>query len=185
MAFHRSHLTIQTSQASVCSPPGAPQRLDNPNDFPGCPNLSSDHCYVRPFLYSSSSFGLEHVFYLYICDGAALCRVRLSCCLIFIFRATNTYIFFRDDGTVDTRLTATCTYLVADSRKNKTKQVSKLPAGLTDRWDKDRRFSAAWSLVRELRPSGFLTTSSPRLDGAQEAYESLGAGGELGVVFRY
>ncbi|CAN0554451.1 unnamed protein product, partial [Ectocarpus sp. 8 AP-2014] len=55
----------------------------------------------------------------------------------------------------------------------KRKQVSRLPAGLTDRWDKDRRFLAAWSLVRELRPSVFLTTSSPPLDGAQEAYESL------------
>ncbi|CBJ25487.1 conserved unknown protein [Ectocarpus siliculosus] len=66
-----------------------------------------------------------------------------------------------------------------------TSQVSRLPAGLTDRWDKDRRFLAAWSLVRELRPSVFLTTSSPPLDGAQEAYESLGAGSELGVVFRY
>ncbi|CAM9734807.1 unnamed protein product [Pylaiella littoralis] len=63
--------------------------------------------------------------------------------------------------------------------------VSRLPAGLTDRWDKERRFSAAWALVRELRPSSFLTTSSPGLDGAQGAYESLGAGSELGVVFRY
>lgn len=66
-----------------------------------------------------------------------------------------------------------------------TKQVSRLSAELTDRWDKERRFSAAWSLVRELRPSGFLTTSSPGLDGAQGAFESLGAGSELGVVFRY
>lgn len=64
-------------------------------------------------------------------------------------------------------------------------QVSRLPAGLTDRWDKERRFAAAWSLVRELRPSSFLTTSSTPLDGAQGAYESLGAGSELGVVFRY
>lgn len=63
--------------------------------------------------------------------------------------------------------------------------MSRLPAGLTDRWDKARRFSAAWSLVRELRPSRFLTTSSPTLEGAQGAYESLGAGSELGVVFRY
>ncbi|CAM9807365.1 unnamed protein product, partial [Hapterophycus canaliculatus] len=63
--------------------------------------------------------------------------------------------------------------------------VSRLPAGLTDRWDKARRFATAWSLVRELRPSSFLTTSSPGLEGAQGAYESLGAGSELGVVFRY
>ncbi len=64
-------------------------------------------------------------------------------------------------------------------------QVSKLPAGLTDRWDKERRFAAAWSLVRELRPSGFLTTLPTGLGGAQGAYESLGAGSDLGVVFRY
>ncbi|CAN0514337.1 unnamed protein product [Laminaria digitata] len=56
---------------------------------------------------------------------------------------------------------------------------------MTDRWDKERRFAAAWALVRQLKPSGFLTTSSPRLEGAQGAYESLGAGSELGVVFRY
>eukprot|EP00903_Cladosiphon_okamuranus_P008819 g8446.t1 len=66
-----------------------------------------------------------------------------------------------------------------------TSQVSRLPAGLTDRWDKERRFATAWSLVRELRPSAFLTTSSTPLGGAQGAYESLGAGSELGVVFRY
>lgn len=64
-------------------------------------------------------------------------------------------------------------------------QVSKVPASLTDRWDKDRRFAAAWSLIRELKPSKFLTTSSPKLEGAQGAYESLGAGNELGVVFTY
>lgn len=64
-------------------------------------------------------------------------------------------------------------------------QVSRLPAELTDRWDKDRRFAAAWSLVRQLRPSTFLTTSSLGLEDAQQAYEALGTGKELGVVFRY
>ena len=63
--------------------------------------------------------------------------------------------------------------------------MSRLPAGITDRWDKDRRFAAAWSLVRELRPSRFLTTRSTSLQGAQEAFESLDAGSELGVVFQY
>lgn len=106
-----------------------------------------------------------------------------ACCLSFYLQGDRQLPYF-DIRTVDTHLASTYLFLVS-AEKKKRKQVSRLPAGLTDRWDKDRRFLAAWSLVRELRPSGFLTTSSPPLDGAQEAYESLGAGSELGVVFRY
>lgn len=63
--------------------------------------------------------------------------------------------------------------------------MSQLPAELSDRWDKGRRFDVAWSILRELRPSSFLTTRTAGLHDAQGAYESLGQGGELGVVLRY
>ncbi|CAM9726206.1 unnamed protein product, partial [Choristocarpus tenellus] len=66
-----------------------------------------------------------------------------------------------------------------------TSQVSSIPASLTDRWDKPRRFAAAWSLLKDLRPSNFLTTLRANLAGAQGAYEALEGGKELGVVLTY
>ncbi|CAN0190190.1 unnamed protein product, partial [Discosporangium mesarthrocarpum] len=66
-----------------------------------------------------------------------------------------------------------------------TSQVSRLAAGLTDRWDKARRFSTAWSLLRALQPSTFLTTRVVPPEEGQAAYEALEGGRELGVVINY
>ena len=67
----------------------------------------------------------------------------------------------------------------------KSSQVSKIPAELSTRWDKQRRFAEAWEWVRRLRPSRLLTTMSLPLAGAQEAYQALDAGRTLGVEFVY
>jgi hypothetical protein len=36
----------------------------------------------------------------------------------------------------------------------KASQVSTIPAQLSDRWSKQRRFAATWHLVKQLKPSG-------------------------------
>jgi hypothetical protein len=36
----------------------------------------------------------------------------------------------------------------------KASQVSTIPAQISDRWSKQRRFTATWHLVKQLKPSG-------------------------------
>ena len=69
-------------------------------------------------------------------------------------------------------------------RTIKTSQVSEIPAELSALWSKKRRFSLAWELVRKLKPSRLISRSTT-LDEAQAAYESLDAGREIAVAFRY
>jgi threonine dehydrogenase-like Zn-dependent dehydrogenase len=52
-------------------------------------------------------------------------------------------------------------------------QVSRIPGPLTDRWSKQRRFQAAWELVRELRPSTHLLTRRVSPSEVGIAYENL------------
>ena len=55
-------------------------------------------------------------------------------------------------------------------------QVSRIPATLSMRWDKGRRFDVAWELLRAIRPSTTLTTTRVGLHRAGEAFELLVAG---------
>jgi len=64
-------------------------------------------------------------------------------------------------------------------------QVSDIPAQLTDRWTKERRFETAWKLVSLIHPSQYVTTSICDVASAQTAYESLEKGEQLGVQFTY
>lgn len=67
----------------------------------------------------------------------------------------------------------------------KCSQVSKIPAALTGRWDKPRRFRETWEWVRRLRPSEHLSTMTLPLKSAQQGYELLDTGETLGVQFAY
>ena len=66
----------------------------------------------------------------------------------------------------------------------RTSQVSDIPADLLGLWDKRRRFSLTWELVKQIRPSTLLTRKL-ELDEAQAAYESLDKGSEIAVAFVY
>ena len=55
-------------------------------------------------------------------------------------------------------------------------QVSRIPASLSMRWDKGRRFDVAWELLRAIQPSTTLTTTRVGLHRAGEAFELLVAG---------
>lgn len=65
-----------------------------------------------------------------------------------------------------------------------TSQVSEIPAGLSKLWSKERRFGLSWELVKEIRPSRLLT-KVVSLDQAQDAYDALDSGTEIGVAFDY
>eukprot|EP00802_Teleaulax_amphioxeia_P011038 Tamp_11068.p1 GENE.Tamp_11068~~Tamp_11068.p1 ORF type:complete len:338 (-),score=26.68 Tamp_11068:126-1139(-) len=67
----------------------------------------------------------------------------------------------------------------------KCSQVSHVPADMSGRWDKARRFAEAWRWLRKLRPSSFLTTTRLPLSEAQVGYELLDKGQTLGVQFTY
>jgi len=67
----------------------------------------------------------------------------------------------------------------------KCSQVSHVPADMSARWDKQRRFGETWRWIRALRPSSFLTTLSLPLSKAQEGYELLDKGETLGFQFCY
>ena len=69
-------------------------------------------------------------------------------------------------------------------KKIRTSQVSKIPAGVSGRWDKKRRFGLAWDLVRDLRPSRLLTRTTT-LGHAMDAYRALDRGTEIAVAFEY
>lgn len=64
-------------------------------------------------------------------------------------------------------------------------QVSKIPAHLSGRWDKDRRFNEAWKWVKRIRPSMSLGTSIVPISEAQSAYEALLEGKTVAVEFTY
>jgi len=66
----------------------------------------------------------------------------------------------------------------------KASQVSEIPADMGATWTKQRRFSLAWELVRQLKPSR-LITRFVTLSEAQRAYEALDKGDEIAVVFKY
>jgi hypothetical protein len=64
-------------------------------------------------------------------------------------------------------------------------QVSAIPAEMTMRWDKQRRFAAAWSLIRDIGPSQLLTTKRTAIDGAGEAFERLCEGRTVAAEIVY
>jgi 2-desacetyl-2-hydroxyethyl bacteriochlorophyllide A dehydrogenase len=59
-------------------------------------------------------------------------------------------------------------------------QVSRLSPALSGRWDKRRRFAFALELLREVKPSKYITHRIP-LDEAQRAFDLIGSEGE-GVI---
>jgi threonine dehydrogenase-like Zn-dependent dehydrogenase len=64
-------------------------------------------------------------------------------------------------------------------------QVSQIPADLSGRWDKQRRFDEAWRWVRRIGPSRSLSTTVCPLREAQAAYEALDTGATVGAHFTY
>ncbi|CAM9237441.1 unnamed protein product [Chrysoparadoxa australica] len=64
-------------------------------------------------------------------------------------------------------------------------QVSHIPGGLSDRWDKARRFSVAWELLRQIQPSRLVSSLEVPVERAQEAYEALECGKETGITLLY
>ena len=65
------------------------------------------------------------------------------------------------------------------------RQVSEVPAEISARWSKARRFSEAWRWVRMLQPSSMLTSLRLPLSDAQHAYELLDSAQTLCVQFSY
>jgi threonine dehydrogenase-like Zn-dependent dehydrogenase len=65
-------------------------------------------------------------------------------------------------------------------------QVSTLPTHMTARWDKARRREAVWDLIRNIKPSRFIT-HEVAVQQAADAYELLDRQPEdvLQVVFTY
>lgn len=63
--------------------------------------------------------------------------------------------------------------------------MSQIPADLSGRWDKQRRFDEAWRWVRRIGPSRSLSTTVCPLREAQAAYEALDTGATVGVHFTY
>jgi threonine dehydrogenase-like Zn-dependent dehydrogenase len=66
----------------------------------------------------------------------------------------------------------------------KASQVSDIPAELTSRWTKTRRFNLCWDIVRALRPSRLITRLMS-LDQAQDAFLLLEQGTEIAIAFDY
>ena len=58
------------------------------------------------------------------------------------------------------------------------------PVGLAGLWNRERRFALAWTLVRELHPSGLITRRLT-LNDAQRAYELLDGGKESAICLKY
>lgn len=65
-----------------------------------------------------------------------------------------------------------------------TSQVSELPASVLGLWDKSRRFSLAWDLLRDIRPSQLLT-KLVALKNADNAYQALDKGSDIAIAFAY
>lgn len=76
----------------------------------------------------------------------------------------------------------------------KASQVSRIAAGLSDRWTKQRRFAAAFDLVRQLRPSRFLLgelglvsafTTATTGSQLKDVYDRLESGEVMAACFEY
>ena len=65
-----------------------------------------------------------------------------------------------------------------------TSQVSDISAELSTLWTKERRFALTWELVKLIRPSQLLTTTTT-LNAAAEAYDSLDKGNAIAIAFKY
>jgi threonine dehydrogenase-like Zn-dependent dehydrogenase len=67
-----------------------------------------------------------------------------------------------------------------------TSQVSTIAPELSGRWNKSRRFAAAWKALERVRPSKWITHRLP-LERAAEAYRDLDRSPEeaIQVVFQY
>ncbi|MDG2139961.1 MAG: oxidoreductase, partial [Gammaproteobacteria bacterium] len=67
-----------------------------------------------------------------------------------------------------------------------TSQVSTIEPGLTGRWDKKRRINLAWEMIRQVKPSKFIT-HVVSVREAPSFYRQLSEGtkGLLQVVFEY
>lgn len=63
-------------------------------------------------------------------------------------------------------------------------QVSTIDPVLSGRWDKKRRYELVWKLIRELKPSCFISHRFP-LSSAQEVFERLERGALLQPIFVY
>lgn len=64
-------------------------------------------------------------------------------------------------------------------------QVSTIPAPLAARWDKQRRFRLAWSLLAELKPAERFPVRVIPVTEARAAYEEIDGGRHLQVLFTY
>jgi threonine dehydrogenase-like Zn-dependent dehydrogenase len=64
-------------------------------------------------------------------------------------------------------------------------QVSVITGPHSPRWSKDRRFGAAWDLIRQVRPSSVLPLVTKPLERAAEAYDLLDRGSVQVVHFDY
>jgi threonine dehydrogenase-like Zn-dependent dehydrogenase len=66
----------------------------------------------------------------------------------------------------------------------RTSQVSDVPAELSMRWSKARRFALTWALVRQVRPSRLISRRTTLRESAS-AYRALEEGTEVAVAFQY
>lgn len=64
-------------------------------------------------------------------------------------------------------------------------QVSAIPAHLTARWDKERRFRLAWSLLPSLAPSLRFPVHTIPVTAAPTVYDEIDRGQHLQVLFTY
>lgn len=65
-------------------------------------------------------------------------------------------------------------------------QVSSIASGLTGRWSKERRFAAAWEMIRQVKPSRWISRRFP-FHEAEQAYKLMDEepGSCLQIVFEY
>ena len=67
-------------------------------------------------------------------------------------------------------------------------QVSDIPARLSNRWSKKRRFDTTWKILKDIQPSKWLASKTISLseEEVQGAYESLDKRGEtVGILIKY
>ena len=76
-----------------------------------------------------------------------------------------------------------CAHLAPCASQLVTSQVSEIPAKLSQRWTKERRFDAAWEEVRRARPRRVLQLGGKvvNAENVQEGFEALEQG-EVAVV---
>ena len=64
-------------------------------------------------------------------------------------------------------------------------QVSEIPGVVADTWSKGRRFSAAWALLRRVRPASLLVSETLPLARAAEGYAMLDKSEAVVVMLSY